>query len=431
MSGYLTANDRPGAHADSWYAATAGPLPDHPRLEEKTEAQVCVIGGGYAGLSTALHLAEGGKDVVLLEANRIGWGASGRNGGQVGIGQRKGPEEYEPKVGKAKAREIWHLGNRANQLVRDLIRAHQIECELVENGYLEAAIKPAHMREYHDYPDFMATEYGHESLRFVAREEMAEMLGTTVYHGGLFDSLGAHLHPLKYALGLGRAATARGVRIFEQSQVTSVAPGRVETQQGGVRADQIVLAMNGYIDGLVPRAAKRTISINNFVAATEPLGAERAKSLIRDNPSVCDSKFVLNYYRLTPDHRLLWGGGESYGRRFPSDIPALVRRTMLEIFPQLSDVAFSHAWGGTLAITAPRFPVFREWDGIWSLSGWSGSGIHMATMGGKITADAIAGDRAAWELMSNLPVPPFPGGGWFRAPLVAAAMTWYGLRDRL
>ncbi|MEM8792177.1 MAG: FAD-binding oxidoreductase [Pseudomonadota bacterium] len=432
MTGYLTANDRPGEHAESWYAATAGPFPDHPVLGEDTSAEVCVIGGGFAGLSTALHLAGQGVDVMVLEANRIGWGASGRNGGQLGFGQRKGPEAYEKVIGKASARRVWSLGNSANQLVRDLIREHQIECELVENGYLDAAIRPAHARDFRDYPAFLADEYGHETARYVEREEMAEMLGTTAYHGGIFDTRGAHLHPLKYALGLGRAAHAKGARIHERSRVTKVSLGLVETETGTVRADHIVLAMNGYIDGLVPKAARRTIAINNFVAATEPLGETRAWQVIRDNIAVCDSKFVLNYFRLTPDHRLLWGGGESYGRRFPRDIPGLVRRAMLEIFPQLGDVPFTHAWGGTLAITAPRFPVFKEWEGrLWSISGWSGSGIHMATMGGKAVADAIRGDRADWEMMSNLPVPPFPGGDWFRAPLVAAAMTWYGFRDRL
>jgi len=172
--------------------------------------------------------------------------------------------------------------------------------------------------------------------------------------------------------------------------------------------------------------------INNFIGATEPLGAERARAIIRDNVCVSDTKFVLNYYRLTPDHRLLWGGGESYGKRFPRDIGGLVLRKMLQIFPQLADVSFTHVWGGTLAITGTRFPAFQRLDAhTLAISGWSGSGVHMATMGGKIAAEAVAGQMEHWDLMASLPNPTFPGGDWFRAPLLAAAMTWYSLRDRL
>jgi gamma-glutamylputrescine oxidase len=199
-----------------------------------------------------------------------------------------------------------------------------------------------------------------------------------------------------------------------------------------VTADQVIVACNGYLDGLVARVARRTMPLNNFIGATEPLGAERARAIIRDNHCVSDTKFVLNYYRLTPDHRLLWGGGESFGKRFPRDIAGLVRAKMLEVFPQLADVAFSHVWGGTLAITGTRFPAFHRLDDqTLAISGWSGSGIHMATMGGKIAAEAVAGQMENWDVMARLPTPAFPGGAWFRAPLLAAAMTWYSLRDRL
>jgi gamma-glutamylputrescine oxidase len=206
----------------------------------------------------------------------------------------------------------------------------------------------------------------------------------------------------------------------------------VKTGKGVVTADHVILACNGYLDGLVPRVARRTMPINNFILATEPLGDERARALIRDNVAVCDSKFVLNYYRLSPDHRLLWGGGESYGRRFPRDIAGLVRSKMLEVFPQLADARITHAWGGTLAITGTRFPAFQRIDSrLWSIAGWSGSGIHMATMGGKIAAEAVAGQTTNWDVLTRMPSPEFPGGTWFRAPLLQLAMTWYSLRDRL
>ncbi|MEL6477515.1 MAG: FAD-binding oxidoreductase [Pseudomonadota bacterium] len=429
--GYLTANDRPGIHADSWYAATAGAFPDHPAVQGEIRADVCVIGGGYAGLSAALHLAERGVDVVLVEANRVGWGASGRNGGQLGVGPRADIETYERAIGREDARKVWEISIAANRLVRDLIAQHGIACDLVD-GALYPVAKRADEAEYLAEPAYLAKHYGHTTARALTREEMADRLGTAAYHGGIEDRMGGHLHPLRYALGLARAAEDAGARIFERSRVTSLGPGRASLAAGSVMADTVLLAMNGYIDGLEPRVAARSLPINNFIAATEPMDPARAARIIPGNECVADSFFVLNYYRKTRDHRLLWGGGEGYGTRFPRDIGAVVRRAMLRIYPDLADLAFTHAWGGTLAITAPRFPLFQEvGKGVLSVSGWSGSGIHMATMGGRIAADAISGDGSAWAVLSRLPVPAFPGGKWFRAPLTTAALTWYALRDRL
>lgn len=431
MAGYLTANDRPGHHPPSWYADTAGGMPAHPPLSGEARADVCVVGGGYAGLSAALHLAERGFSVALVEANRIGWGASGRNGGQLGTGPRADIRVYEAKIGRDDARKVWDIALSANRLVRDLIARHAIDCDLTDGG-MEAAWKPGHAAEMADYADHVARHYGRDDLTVIPRGGMSDWLGTTRYHGGLHEGLYAHLHPLRLALGMGRAATAAGARIFEQSRVTRVTPGRVETAQGAVAADHVILAMNGYLDGLVPAVQARSMPINNFIAVTEPLGEARAAGIIRGPFCVSDTRFVLNYYRMTPDHRLLWGGGESYGARFPADIAGLVRGKMLEIFPQLGDVTLTHAWGGTLAITAPRMPAFQRLDAqTLAISGWSGSGIHMATMGGQIAAEAVAGQMEHWDVMARLPIPAFPGGDWFRAPLLALAMTWYSLRDRL
>ena len=429
--GYLTANDRPGRHPPSWYALTAGEVPDFPTLDQPVRADVCVVGGGYAGLSAALHLAEAGVDVVLLEANRIGWGASGRNGGQLGVGLRADMGAYEKLVGREDARRVWEIGLEANRLVKNLIARHRIDCDL-KPGHVAAAWKPAHAASLMAWPERMAAAYDYHGARTVTREEMAEMLGTSRYWGGNLDMQAGHLQPLRLALGLGRAAAAAGARIFEQSRVTRLDGSRVAAERGEVRADRVLVACNGYLDGLAPQAARRVMPLNNFIAATEPLGEARARRIIRDDVCVSDSKFVLNYYRFSPDHRLLWGGGESYRARFPRDIAGLVRRKMLEVFPQLVDVAFTHVWGGTLAITATRFPSFRRLGPeTLSIAGWSGSGVHMATMGGRIAAEAMRGPSADWDVMARLPVPPFPGGDWFRAPLLAAAMSWASLRDRL
>ncbi len=428
--GFLTANDTPGQHPRSWYAETAGALPDHPALDGSTKADVCIVGGGYAGLSAALHLAEAGLDVVLLEANRIGWGASGRNGGQLGYGPRADIGKYERTVGKDDARKVWDIAAEANRLVRDLIDRHAIDCDWTP-GYVEAAWKPAHAGELSAHLDHLREVYGHPGLTPLSREELREIIPTERYHGGFIDREAGHLHPLRLALGLGRAAAAAGARIHERSPATSIADGRVETATGTVEADWVIAAMNGYIDGLVPRAARRTLPLNNFIVATEPLG-DRLGEFIRQPVAVCDTKYVLNYWRPTPDDRILWGGGESYGMRFPASIEATVRRQIATVFPKLAKVPVTHAWGGTLAITATRMPAFqRLGPRTLSISGWSGSGIHMGTMGGKIAAEAVRGTLARWDLMQKLPTPAFPGGRWFRTPLQTLAMLWYSLRDRL
>ncbi|MEM9764266.1 MAG: FAD-binding oxidoreductase [Pseudomonadota bacterium] len=428
---YLTANDEPGCHAPSWYAATAGQFPDHPSLKGETRADVCVVGGGYAGLSAALHLAEAGFDVALLEANRVGWGASGRNGGQLGVGPRADMEDYERAAGREDAAKVLALGIEANRLVRDLIAKHAMDVDLAD-GVLEAAWRARDAEDIDAFLEHMATAYGYHRLVAYDRAEMALRLGTERYHGGILLQDGAHLHPLRYALGLARAAHGAGTRLYERSQVTSVRPGRVETAAGALNVEHIVLAMNGYLDGLVPAVARRSMPINNYIIATEPMGRERAARIIRDNVAVADSKFVLDYYRLSPDGRMLWGGGESYGARFPKDIAGYVRGKMLKVYPQLADLAVTHAWGGTLAITLTRFPAFqRLGGGILAVSGWSGSGVHMATMGGKLAAEAVRGQAERFDLLSRMPAPPFPGGTWFRAPMLAAAMTWFSLRDRL
>ena len=428
---YLTANDTPGVHAPSWYAETAGEAEHFAPLDGSAAADVCIIGAGYAGLSAALHLAEKGISVRILEANCVGWGASGRNGGQLGIGPRADIDEYERVAGPDDARKVWNIAIAANRLVRDLIARHDIDCDLAD-GYLEAATRPKYVAELSEFVDILQSRYNHETVSTVDRSEMQDLLGTEAYHGGYRDDMGGHLHPLRLARGLARAASAAGAQIHEMSRVTEVTNGAVKTDKGTVRAPHILLACNGYLDGLSPRPQRRMLPINNYILATEPLGANRARKVNRDNLCVADTRFVLNYFRLSPDGRMLWGGGESYGRKFPSDLKGFVRKRMLEVYPDLADVEITHAWGGTLAITGTRFPLFHDLGGgIRAIGGWSGSGIHMATMGGKIAADAIAGEVNEWDLLARMPTPQFPGGDWFRMPLLRLAMIWYGLRDRL
>lgn len=426
----LTANDRPGEYPASWYAATAAPLPPFPPLRGESRADVCVIGGGYTGLSAALHLAEAGLDVVLLEANRVGWGASGRNGGQVGSGQRQDQDWLERRFGRATARALWDLGEDAKALVRELIARHAIACDLAP-GIVYAAHRPAYAPEYQAYAEKLARDYGYPEAEPLDRAAIAALVATDAYHGGYLDRGAAHLHPLNYALGLARAAAAAGVRIHEASRVETLAPAP-RTATGSVRAGFVVLATNGYLGELAPAVTARVMPINNFIVATEPLGPDRAAALIRDNLAVADSRFVVNYFRLTPDHRLLFGGGESYGWRFPRDIEAVVRPRMEAIFPQLRGVPVTHAWGGTLAITVNRMPSFQRLaPNVISAAGFSGHGVALATIAGRAMAEAVRGTADRFDLMARLPQPRFPGGAALRHPLLVLAMSWYALRDRL
>lgn len=433
----LYANDRPGEYPESWYAATATQLPAFPPLKGETRADICVVGGGYTGLSAALHLARQGRNVVLLDAQRVGWGASGRNGGQVGSGQRDGQRVLERRHGPATARALFEIGEEARHLVADLIRQHGIDCDYAP-GVIHAGWTQADARDAQEEAAHMARVYGYDLMEPLDRDRLQALVGSPVYQGGVLDHGAAHLHPLNYALGLARAARDAGVRIHERSYVHHIAPPHrqggkvnVRTDRGRVLADEVVLAGNGYLGHLDRQVAARVMPINNFIVATEPLG-ERAREIIAENHAVADSKFVVNYFRLSRDGRLLFGGGESYGYKFPRDLRKTVSRPMLQVFPQLRGVALDYAWGGTLAITMTRMPLFdRPARGVWSASGYSGHGVALATMAGRILAEAIAGQTGRFDVMASIRPPAFPGGALARSPLLALAMSWYALRDRL
>lgn len=430
----LTANDRPGAWPPSWYAATA-PLPDPaPPARGALSADVCVIGAGFTGLSAALHLAERGYDTVLLDAHRAGWGASGRNGGQIAVGQRVGQDVLEARLGREMAARLWNIGLASVELVHGLCARHGIDCDYTP-GLIHADHRARFVPESHAYVDKLRRDYGYDRIAPLDRAGLRALLDAPGYHGGAVDSGSGHLHPLKLALGLARAARGAGARLFEGSRATRVDPGdpvRVTADGATVTARFVLLAGNGYLGGLSAPVAARVMPINNFVVATEPLGAARARALLPGNHAVGDSRFVINYFRRSPDHRLLFGGGETHGLRFPRDIAGLVRRPLEAVFPQLRGVGIEHAWGGTLGITLPRLPhVARIAGNILSAGGYSGHGVAMGTLAGQVMAEAVAGQAERFDLMASIPVPRFPGGAALRAPLLALAMTWYGLRDRL
>jgi len=428
----LFSNDRRGEYPQSWYAATANTLPAFDRLRGNIRADVCIVGAGYTGLSAALHLAERGFDVVLLEAHRVGFGASGRNGGQLGSGQRMDQEGLEKLVGHEDEAKLWDLAEDAKTLTKSLIAKHQIDCHL-KPGVAHMCFTEKEVAEEHAYADHLANRYGYTVLQKLDRDAAQALCPSPQYKGGTLDMTAAHLHPLNYALGLARAARDAGVRIFENSWVSDITkgtPATLQCDQGKVQADHVILACNGYLGGLDRTVSARVMPINNFIAATEPLGDEAARVLTQDL-AVADTKFVVNYFRLSHDNRLLFGGGESYGYRFP-DIDTTVRKPMAQIFPHLKDVRFDFTWGGTLAITMKRMPYLaRLAPNMLSASGYSGHGVGTATQAGKLMADAIAGEASGFDTLARVPTPRFPGGHALRNPLLALAMTWYATRDRL
>jgi len=429
----LHANDKPGQYPPSYYAATST-FPDlRDALMGEVPADVSNIGGGFTGLSTALHLAQAGRSVVVLEAQRVGFGASGRNGGQMGSGQRLDQVTLERRVGKGDARIMWNIAQEAKALVRSLIDEHKIDVGL-KPGVAHAVWSEAEVREEAEAVEHLARHYGYDQIRMLDRPAIAALTGSRGFTGGSLDMGAGHLHPLRLALGLAAAAEAAGVRIYERSEVHHIAPGAshtVQTGQGRVVAPTVVLAANGYLGRLDRRVAARVLPINNYIIATEPLDAQWPEVLAQD-VAVADSRFVVNYWRRSEDGRLLFGGGETYGHRFPADIAAVVRSPMLTIYPQLANARIDYAWGGTLAITPKRFPLFdRPRAGVWSASGYCGHGLALAVMAGKILSAAIGGETGQFDVMARFKVPPFPGGAAFGEPIMSLAMRWFALRDKL
>ncbi|MEM9812234.1 MAG: FAD-binding oxidoreductase [Pseudomonadota bacterium] len=429
----LTANDRPGTHAPSYYSATANAMPDRPALAERLEVDVCVIGGGFTGLSAALELALGGASVVLLDAQRIGWGASGRNGGQIATGPRVSVLELERSYGRDMTRALWDLAEDAKALIRRRVADHGIACDL-KAGSVHAETTAAGARAAAAEADHIATQYDYAELTPLNRAELAVEIGSEAYAGGLLDTGAGHLHPLNYALGVAEAAEGAGAKIYEQSRVTGIegdGPYLVRTEAGEIRAEWVVIATNGYTGPLDEGVSSRVMPINNFIAATEPLGEDRARALIPRDGCVADSRFVVGYWRFSADHRLLFGGGETYRYRFPTDIAEFVRPRMAAVYPSLADVKIDYAWGGTLGITASRMPYLSRSGQRIAAAGYSGQGVAMTGIAGRVVSEEILGERARFATLAALRHQRFPGGGRLRHPLLVLAMTWYALRDRL
>lgn len=435
----LTTNDPPGKYPNSWYTAITPKLDPFPTMQgDQGRFDVCIIGAGYTGLSAALHLRKEGFKVCVVEAHRAGWGASGRNGGQVGSGQRRDQYFLEQEYGEALAKDYWYFAEDAKALVKELINKYQFACDPV-TGIIEADHKERFVKHTNAYVDLLRSKYGYEDISFLDRQNIRERIKSEAYFGGSYDKGAFHINPLGFAVGLAKVCMTEGVTIFENSRVKKVGEGdpmKVETKEGLLSADRLVFACNGYLNGLQKDIARRVVPINNFIIATEPLDEATAKTVMNTKAAVADSKFVINYFRLAKSEeesgrRLIFGGGENYGIHFPSDITKFVSKPMLKIFPQLKGTKIDYGWGGTLAITKKRLPHFCYLkENIISCSGYSGHGIAIATFAGKLIAETLSGNAEKFDKMSQMNIRNFPGAPKFKVPMLALAMVWYTLRDR-
>ncbi|RJG46376.1 FAD-binding oxidoreductase [Mesorhizobium sp. DCY119] len=416
----------------SWYEATAGERPAYPALDGDRSADVVIIGGGFTGLSAAAHLAKAGTNVVLIEAHRFGDGASGRNGGQLGTGQRAWAEDLEAELGLSRAKALFELAEEAKAHLLEFSAANNIEIDFMP-GQLSVAHKKRYVDDYKAHAEIMATRFGYEHISFMDEKETAERLGSTAYFGGTRDTGTGHIHPLKLVIGTARVAAAAGAQLFEETPSTGIVSAggkvRVTTPTGTITADKCLIAVNAYGGNLEPVSAAHVMPIGSFIGATVPLGTD--SPVIPGGESVDDSRFVVRYFRKSRDGRLLFGGREVYGVDDPKDIHIHIRKQIAELYPALKDVEITHGWGGYVGITVPRKPYVREvMPNVIFAGGYSGHGVMLSNFVGKLYAETIAGNRDRLKLFEDLKIPPFPGGRRFRAPLMFLALNWFALRDR-
>jgi gamma-glutamylputrescine oxidase len=417
----------------SWYEDAAGDRPAYPSLDGSADADVAIVGGGFTGLQAALHLAAGGVRVVLIDACRFGDGASGRNGGQLGTGQRAEIDELERQYGLERAKALFAVAEDAKRALLAFAETHAIDMDY-QPGHLSVTHKASFEKDYRAYAETMAGTYAYPHMQMMNAEETAHRVGSRHYVLGIRDTGTGHIQPMKLLIGLARAAQAAGAHLFEQTKATRIShsAGRVviETERGTIRADRALLACNAHIGDLEPVTAAHVMPIRSFIGATAPLGADTP--VLLGGESVADSRFVVRYFRKTRDGRLLFGGREAYTADNPRDISLHIRRQIAEIYPNLAKVEMTHAWGGSVGITLPRQPFVREvMPGVTTIGGFSGHGVMLSNHCGKLYADMVLGRSGALDLFRDLRIPAFPGGRRFRSPLLFLALTWYALRDKL
>lgn len=420
-------------HVDSYYAASRNPRVDYPTLSESVETDVCVIGAGYTGLSTALFLLENGFRVTVLEAAKVGFGASGRNGGQIVNSYSRDIDVIEKQVGARQAQLLGEMAFEGGRIIRERVAKYNIQCDLKDGGVF-AAITPKQLGHL-EAQKKLWERYGHTQLELMDERRIREVVGTDRYIGGMLDMSGGHIHPLNLALGEAAAVASLGGAIYEQSPATRIDRGPqpvVHTPNGQVKAKFVVVAGNAYLGGLMPELAAKSMPCGTQVLTTEPLSDELAHSLLPQDYCVEDCNYLLDYYRLSADKRLIYGGGVVYGARDPADIEAVIRPKLLKTFPQLKDVKIDYTWTGNFLLTLSRLPqVGRIGDNIYYSQGCSGHGVTYTHLAGKVLAEALRGQAERFDAFAGLPHYPFPGGQLLRVPFSALGAAYYQLRDRL
>ncbi|MCF7750807.1 FAD-binding oxidoreductase [Bacillus subtilis subsp. subtilis] len=420
-------------HVSSWYADRLPAQPLRPALGGDHTTDVCVLGAGYTGLSAALSLAERGYRVTVLEAHRVGWGASGRNGGQAIVGYGCEVDTLERLVGAADARQLFDFSRDGMALLRQRLQRYQIDCEW-QDGHASVPISARQERALRAGLVELAERYDYP-LQWWDRAQLRTQLDSPRYTGAMFDAASGHLQPLAYAQGLARAAESLGVVIHEQSPVQQVLRGprpQLRTAHGTVSAGHVVIAGNAWLRGIAPELERRIMPVGTYIGASQVLGAERARSLIGNNMAVADVSWALDYFRLSADHRLLFGGRASYSALPPPGLHGVMTRRMRQVFPQLADVGMEQVWGGYVDITRNRAPHWgRLTPTIYFAQGFSGHGVAATGLAGAVLAESIAGQNERLDVFERIPHTPFPGGRLLRMPLLVAAMSWYRLRDAL
>ena len=423
----------PGLVAAGVYGLGEPALPAQPVLEGTLQADVCILGAGLTGLSTAIELAEAGLSVVVLEAQQAGWGASGRNGGQAIFGFGCDQSKIEAMLGIDASRQLFDWSLEGVGLIHERCARYSIECDW-RPGHVHVPIKPRQVRELRNWQEDLAQKYDYR-VQWWGREELRALLGSDRYLGGLFDPRSGHLDPLKYTRGLARAALSLGVRIFDRSPVVELLRGaqpRMRTAQGEVTCGFAVLAGNALVRGIAPELDARIMPVGTYIGATEVLGAERAASLIGNDMAVADINWALDYFRLSRDHRLLFGGRASYSTLQPRNLRATMIRRMNRVFPQLAGTRMQHLWGGFVDISRNRAPDWgRLGSNVYYAQGFSGHGVAATGLAGRVIAEAIRGQAGRLDAFSKIPHQSFPGGRALRTPLLVAAMAWFKLRDAL
>ncbi|MGN7839746.1 NAD(P)/FAD-dependent oxidoreductase [Stenotrophomonas sp. 22385] len=421
------------AHAPSWYAESVPDTALRAPLRGDHATDVCVLGGGYTGLSAALSLAERGYRVTVLEAQRVGWGASGRNGGQAIVGYGCEVDTLERLVGNADARRLFDFSREGMALLRNRLSHYAIDCDW-RDGHASVAINARQERALRSGMDTLVERYDYP-LQWWDRQQLCSQLDSPRYRSAMFDAASGHLHPLAYAQGLARAAEGLGVVIHEASPVLDLVRGdrpQLRTASGTVTANQVVIAGNAWLQGIAPELESRIMPVGTYIGASAPLGEERARALIRNDMAVADVSWALDYFKLSTDHRLLFGGRASYSALPPPNLRGVMTRRMHQVFPQLADVGMEQVWGGYVDITRNRAPHWgRLTPNVYFAQGFSGHGVAATGLAGKVIADAIAGQNERLDVFERIPHGRFPGGKLLRTPLLVAAMSWYKLRDVL